>query len=160
MNGQMTHDTPPPLRKLIGRQEYCDIPQLNLFRIRAKVDSGAKTSALHAYNIASYVDAEGMRHISFNTHPENRRNKRGPRITLPVLDRRQVISSNGQGEERYLVLVDMVLGDQVIPTEITLTSRHKMSFPILVGRNTLMKGKFVIDVSKGYLLGDPVPADL
>ena len=139
---------------IIGRQELCALPQLGLSEVRTRIDSGAKTTALHAYNIEVleiYCDKTGL--IQFNTHPENRRRKDGPIITLPYNDFRRVVSSNGAREERYIVRLDIVLGTQTLNTEVTLTSRHKMSFPLLLGRNTLIEGGFIIDVSKGYLLG-------
>lgn len=140
-------------KTVIGRQEYCDLPDLGLTGIRVKIDSGAKTSALHAYNIQTSIGEGGVRFVSFNTHPENRRRKDTPRITLPVKGVRRVTSSNGECEERYLVETVIHMGGGKFMTEMTLTSRHKMSFPVLLGRNTLIKGRFIIDVSRGYLLG-------
>ena len=138
---------------IIGRQELCDLPQLGLYEIRARVDSGAKTTALHAYNI-EVIESDGKTGvIKFNTHPENRRRKDGPIITLPFIDHRRVISSNGIKEERYIVKLEVVIGGRLFNTHVTLTSRHKMTFPILLGRNTLIEGGFIIDVSKGYVLG-------
>jgi hypothetical protein len=140
-------------KTIIGRHELCDLPQLGLTEIRARIDSGAKTTALHAYNI-EVIETDGKTGlIKFNTHPENRRRKDGPIITVPFIDHRKVISSNGIKEERYIVRLDIVIGGQLINTDVTLTSRHKMTFPLLLGRNTLIQGKFLIDVSKGYLLG-------
>jgi hypothetical protein len=140
-------------KTVVGRQELCDLPQLGLTEIRARVDSGAKTTALHAYNI-EVMETDGKTGvIKFNTHPENRRRKDGPIITLPFVDHRTVVSSNGAREERYIVRLDVVIGGQLFNTDVTLTSRHKMTFPILLGRNTLIEAGFVIDVSKGYVLG-------
>jgi ribosomal protein S6--L-glutamate ligase len=141
-------------KTIIGRQEFCDIPEAGLYGIRARIDTGAKTTALHAYNIELSKDGEtGQEFITFNTHPENRRRKDGPIITLPIIDRRHVISSNGIKEERFIVRTTICLGNTCFETDMTLTSRHKMSFPILIGRNSLITGKFVVDVAKGYLLG-------
>ena len=144
---------PSPKDKiLIGRQEFCDLPQMGVERIRARIDTGAKTSALHAYNIEVIQGENGEDLIAFNTHPENRRRKDAPLAILPFFDRRKVISSNGIPEERFLVKLDIKIGDQMLTTDVTLTSRHKMSFPLLLGRNTLIQGGFVVDVSQGYRL--------
>ena len=140
-------------KTLIGRQEFCDIPEAGVYGVRARIDTGAKTTALHAYNIEVSKDDNGQEYITFNTHPENRRRKDGPLITLPIIDKRHVVSSNGQKEERYIVRTTLCLGDSCFETDMTLTSRHKMSFPILIGRNSLIRGKFVVDVAKGYILG-------
>lgn len=137
---------------IIGRQEYCDLPVLGLENVPARIDSGAKTSALHAYNIEVSKNEEGQEFITFNTHPENRRRKDAPLITLPIIDKRHITSSNGIREERYIVRMVISLGGRSLETDLTLTSRHKMSFPVLIGRNTLIKGGFLIDVSRGYIL--------
>ncbi len=137
---------------IIGRQEYCALPLLGLDNVPARIDSGAKTSALHAYNIEVSKDDDGQEHITFNTHPENRRRKDAPLITLPIVDKRHITSSNGIREERYIVRMMISLGGKTLETDFTLTSRHKMSFPVLIGRNTLIKGGFLIDVSRGYIL--------
>lgn len=140
-------------KTIIGRQEFCDLPELGMEHVRARVDSGAKTTALHAYNMEVTVDDFGQDWVTFNTHPENRRRKDAPKATLPIIDIIHVTSSNGVKEERYLVQTNICLGDKTFATQMTLTSRHKMSFPILIGRNTIIKGKFLIDVAKGYMLG-------
>ena len=121
--------------------------------VPARIDSGAKTSALHAYNIEVSQDKQGQEYITFNTHPENRRRKDAPLITLPIIDKRHITSSNGVREERYIVRMQISMGGKTFETDLTLTSRHKMSFPILIGRNSLIKGGFLIDVSRGYILG-------
>ena len=123
--------------------------------MRARIDTGAKTTALHAYNIVVETDDTGRDFITFNTHPENRRRKDSPRITLPLIDKRKIMSSNGVREERYIVKVDIKIGDVTLKTDMTLTSRHKMSFPLLVGRNTLTQAKYVVDVAKVFCLGKP-----
>jgi ribosomal protein S6--L-glutamate ligase len=138
---------------IIGRQEFCDLPALGMEHIRARIDSGAKTTALHAYNTEVTTDDDGQEWVTFNTHPENRRRKDAPKATLPIIDTIHVTSSNGVREERYLVETEICLGDKCFQTKMTLTSRHKMNFPILIGRNTLIKGKYLIDVAKGYMLG-------
>lgn len=123
--------------------------------MRARIDTGAKTTALHAYNIAVEADEAGREYVTFNTHPENRRRKDAPRITLPLIEKRKIMSSNGVREERFIVKVDIKIGGTVLNTEMTLTSRHKMSFPLLVGRNTLTQAKYVVDVAKVFCLGKP-----
>lgn len=133
---------------IIGRQELCGLPQLRLKKVRARIDSGARTTSLHAYNIEMIKGDNKQRLVKFNTHPENFRRKSGPSITLPIRDKRRIISSNGEHEDRYIVALEIKLGAQTILTEVSLTSRHKMSFPLLIGRNTIIEGNFLIDVSK------------
>jgi ribosomal protein S6--L-glutamate ligase len=141
---------------VIGRREVCSLPQLELKDVHARIDSGAKTTALHAYNIEVFVDENEQEFVRFYTCSKNKRLKNGVNITLPLMDKRRVISSNGKSETRYLVELDIQIGTHVIKTEVTLTSRHKMTFPLLLGRNTISQGRFLIDVSKRFCLGKPI----
>ncbi len=135
-------------KTIIGRQEFCDLPQLGLKKVRARIDSGARTTSLHAYNIEIIKGEHGEKLVKFNTHPENYRRKTGPSITIPLTDKRRIVSSNGESEDRYIVYLDIKMGTKRLRTQVTLSSRHKMSFPILIGRNTIIQGDFLIDVSK------------
>lgn len=144
-------------KTIIGRQELCDLPQLGLKKVRARIDSGARTTSLHAYNIEIIKGDHGEKLVKFNTHPENYRRKSGPSITIPLADRRRIVSSNGDSEDRYIVYLDIKLGSQLLRTQVTLSSRHKMSFPILIGRNTIIQGDFLIDVSKKNTLRKTSP---
>lgn len=139
-------------KTIIGRYELCDLPELAIVNMRSRIDTGAKTTALHAYNIITNKDDNGAETVTFNTHPENKRRKDAPSVTLPLIEKRRIVSSNGIKEERLIVKIKIKLGDKIIPTHVSLTSRHKMSFPLLIGRNTLQKGKYIVDVSKTLCL--------
>jgi ribosomal protein S6--L-glutamate ligase len=140
-------------KMIIGRYELCDLPELEIVGMRARIDTGAKTTALHAYNIETSVADDGQEQVTFNTHPDNKRHKKAPKITLPLIEKRKIISSNGIKEERLIVKIKIKMGEEIIATNVSLTSRHKMTFPLLIGRNTLQKGKFIVDVSLTRRLG-------
>ena len=137
---------------LIGWQEYCALPDLNLPAIRAMVDTGAKTSALHAYNIQSFK-TEGILFVQFDIHPLQKNSHFTRTCTAKVLEERLVTSSNGEREKRYVILTPVVIGNKKINVEVTLTCRHNMTFRMLLGRDAVKQFKAIVDSRKSYLLG-------
>jgi ribosomal protein S6--L-glutamate ligase len=137
---------------IIGWEEWCAMPGLGLPAVKAKIDTGAKTSALHAYDIETYIDFN-VPFVRFKVHPLQN-NKRLYKICeAPLLDKRIIISSNGEREIRPVILTALSFGPVTINAELTLTSRHKMNFRMLLGREALRKAKFNINPSKSFLLG-------
>lgn len=126
---------------IIGKSDYIDLPTLNIKNIKAKIDTGAKTSSLHAKNIESY---DG-KNVIFELY-ENK-------YTLPISRIVLVKSSNGISERRYAIKTKIIIFDRIEELEFTLTNREKMSFPVLLGRNFLKKG-FLVDVTKENLSFD------
>lgn len=135
----------------IGWQEYCALPELGLPMVKAKIDSGAKTSALHAIDIKTF-NQDGVKYVRFKVQPLQR-NKLALECVAPLVEKRYVISSNGEREKRYVILTTIVLGERSFEAELTLTSRHKMAFRMLLGREALRKGKVLVDPSKSFLMG-------
>lgn len=146
------------LKKIIGREEWCSLPDLALPAIKARVDSGAKTSSIHASNIQTY-NRQGQLWISFEVHPlqNNRRTK--IRCEKPVLDLRPVKSSSGVSESRYVISSSLQLGDDVWDIELTLANRDSMGYRMLLGREA-MTGRLIIDPSQRLCLGDLQPREL
>jgi ribosomal protein S6--L-glutamate ligase len=141
----------------IGWEEWCGLPALGLPAVLAKVDTGAKTSALHAFDIQIYV-LHHLNYVRFKINPLPRR-KEVVRVCEALLtDRRVVISSNGEREIRPVISTPLKFGDRTVLSEITLTSRHKMSFRMLLGREALRKGRLYVDPAKSCLLGRVVNA--
>lgn len=137
---------------MIGWEEWCAFPELNLPAIKAKVDTGAKTSALHAYDIEPFTE-DGVDYVRFKIHPLQG-NKQLERICVaPLIDRRGVISSNGRREKRYVIKTPLSFGITKIDAEITLTTRHNMRFRMLLGREAIRKARFTVDPSKSFVLG-------
>lgn len=139
-------------KAIIGWEEWCALPELGLPAIKAKIDTGAKTSALHAYDIKTFKQ-NGEKHVRFKIHPLQKDKKLERQCSAPLVAERVITSSNGEREKRYVIATPIVFGNMKIRAEITLTARHKMSFRMLLGREALRKAKFIVDSSKTYTRG-------
>lgn len=135
----------------LGWREWVGLPGLGIPRIKAKVDTGARTSALHAFEVAAFDD-RGKSHVRFKIHPMQRNDDLVVECVSEVIDRRVVRDSGGHIEERWVIETDVHIGDQVWPTEITLTARDDMMFRMLLGR-TAMKRRAIVDPACSYLQG-------
>ncbi|MEJ2602608.1 MAG: RimK/LysX family protein [Gammaproteobacteria bacterium] len=141
---------------LVGWREYLDLPDLGLRRIKAKVDTGARTSALHAIDIEHFEEA-GRERVRFLVHPQHRSDDLEVVCTADVVDRRGVRSSIGHRQHRVVIETTMVLSpDLVWPVELTLTSRSDMRFRMLIGR-TALRGHMLVDPGRSYLTGGRPP---
>ena len=129
-------------------------PDIGVEAIKAKVDTGARTSALHAHRLHLSKDESTVR---FEVHPLQRKKAPAIPVELPVAGFRRIRSSNGQQQRRPVVLLEVDAGDERWEIEVTLTSRDAMGFRLLLGRSAIA-GRFVVDVSKSYLLGRPESA--
>ncbi len=121
---------------LIGWQEWCALPTLHLPAIKAKIDTGAKTSALHASDIHAF-HRQGKLYVHFTVHPIQRALKYETRCTAKVIDERTIMNSGGHKELRYVIMTNVMMGQMTWPIEITLTNRDPMSFRMLLGRDAL-----------------------
>jgi len=139
------------IKPAIGWQEYCALPDLGLPVVKAKIDTGAKTSALHAFDIKTFTQ-DNEKFVRFKVQPLQRK-KLAIECVAPLVEKRYVISSNGEREKRYVIKTHIVLGARNFEAELTLTSRHKMAFRMLLGREALRKGKVVVDPTKSFLMG-------
>jgi ribosomal protein S6--L-glutamate ligase len=140
---------------LIGAREWCSLPELGIDLIRAKVDSGAKTTALHADNLEKFTK-NNENWVRFTLKPFKKL-KPDHIITCEakLQDKKKVIkSSNGNKEERYVIETPIILGNQTYPIEITLTNRNLMGFNMLLGREAMI-GRNIIDCEFRYILGKP-----
>jgi len=135
----------------IGWREWLSLPELGIPHLKAKVDTGARTSALHACYLEPFRE-RGVAMVRFGIHPLQRRTDIVIDCTAAVIDRREVTDSGGHREKRYVIATRAVLGDVAWPLELTLTNRDTMRFRMLLGR-TAMEGRFAVIPSASYLLG-------
>jgi len=136
---------------IIGKEEWCSLHNLNLPAIKARVDSGAKTSSLHAFNI--YVFEEhGIKYVTFDIHPIQDNRKIIQNCRAQVIDKRDVKSSSGEKEKRIVISTPITFGQETWEIEVTLTNRDAMGYRMLLGREAL-KEKILIDPNQSFLLG-------
>jgi hypothetical protein len=138
---------------IIGWREWATLPELGIDHIKAKIDTGAKTSAIHAYRVNKLL-VDGAPWAEFRLHPVQKRKHPEIRCRAPIVDERPVKSSSGHAEVRYVVSTLLKLGPVVRRVELTLTNRDEMGFRMLIGRQALKKF-FIVDSGLSYGLGDP-----
>ncbi|MEZ0577443.1 ATP-dependent zinc protease [Nocardioides sp. MH1] len=141
------------LTSVAGWREWVSLPELGVDWVKAKLDTGARTSSLHAFDIEE-LERDGARWVRFGIHPWQRSAADSVTAELPVHDVRHVRSSSGHVQERYVVLMAIRIGTRRIRTEVTLSRRDEMGFRLLVGREALRQG-FVVDPARSYLGGRP-----
>lgn len=136
---------------LVGWREWLALPELGIPGIKAKIDSGARTSAIHTFELDAYRD-KGAPKVRFAIHPLQRNTNIEIYCEADVVDRRLVRDSGGHQEKRFVIQTTFQLGGVFWDAEITLTNRDNMVFRMLLGR-TAMANHFVIDPAKSYLTG-------
>jgi hypothetical protein len=136
-------------RKIIGWREYVDLPDLGIDAIKVKVDSGARTSALHATKIRYLEKSDGQTWVSFVVTAELSP-RRSVRVRAPLVEQRMVRSSMGHSSLRPVIRTNVKLGREIWPVEITLVNRDPMGFRMLLGRQAV-KSNFLVHPAKSFI---------
>ena len=155
--------TSPPKRKadkavgraVIGWREWIQLPSLLELPIKAKIDTGARTSAIHAFNI-SRIEVDGVPWVQFGVHPVQRLRHPAIRCRAPLLDQRMITSSNGQKQLRYVIRTMAAIGNIRWSIELSLADRDQLGFRMLLGREALRR-RFVIDPAGSFRLSGRQP---
>jgi hypothetical protein len=134
---------------ILGWREWVGLPELGLNKIKAKIDTGARTSALHAFRLDTFKE-NGQLKISFSIHPKQRQTTYTKECMADVIDYRWISDSGGHREQRYVIQTTLVLGALSQAIELTLTNRDDMKFRLLLGR-TALSSSYLIDPEKSYL---------
>ena len=133
---------------IIGWREWVSLPDLGIDRIKAKIDTGARTSSLHAFDVTIFKK-NNQDYVQFSVHPKQRNNKITVKCESPILEYRKVKSSTGHTEKRPVIITNISLMDMTWPIEITLTNRSDMGFRMLLGRESFRK-KFLVDAGNSH----------
>lgn len=140
----------------VGWREWLHLPQLGILHIKAKIDTGARTSSLHAYEMEEFP-REGQTWLRFTVKPYQRNPLAIHAVEAKLLEYRQVRSSNGALTKRPVILTTVELQEQIWEIELTLVNRDQMGFRMLLGRQA-MRHRVLVDPAHSYLGGVPVEA--
>lgn len=143
--------TEPRNRPILGWREWVGLPDFDIPAIKCKVDTGARSSALHTFQIDPFT-RDGHEWVRFGIHPYQRDAETEVWHEAPVLDIRSVTDSGGHTGERYFIATRVQLGSILLPVELSLTSRDTMLFRMLLGREA-MRGRFLVDPQASFVAG-------
>jgi len=141
-------------RPVIGWREWVQLPDLGVFVVKAKVDTGAVTSSLHAFRLERF-EKDGLPYVRFEVHPRQRSKRPSIECEAEVVKDTAVRNPGGRTELRPVIASTLVIAGQPIEALINLTGRDEMGFRMLLGRRTL-RGRFVVDPGRSYLGPRPV----
>jgi hypothetical protein len=140
-----------PARDICGWREIVSLPELGVLHIRAKVDTGARTSSLHATDIELFErGGEEWARFKIDAVEDHHQIVEAPRVA-----HRMITSSNGESQERLIIKTELAMGTQIFRAEFSLADRSDMLFPMLIGR-TALRRRFLVDSAKSFLLPDPL----
>jgi hypothetical protein len=137
---------------VIGWREWVALPDFGVARMKCKIDTGARTSALHATAIRYFDGPDGARMVRFKVHPDQRRSRHTIEAEAPFVEKRLVKSSSGVAELRPVIRTHVELAGVCWPLEITLARRELMGFRMLLGRQAMTR-RFIVDPARSYLAG-------
>jgi len=150
--GSKVRQKPYP-KAVVGWREWAALPQLGIARIKVKIDTGARTSAVHAFNIRPFRK-DGNDWVRFDVHPLQRNDQVYRTCEAQAVDYRWVTNSGGGREKRFVIVTTLHLGADTWPIEVTLTDRDQMGFRMLLGR-TAMEQHLIVDPALSYCFSKP-----
>lgn len=134
---------------IVGWREVVTLPDLGLHDIKAKIDTGARTTALHASDIRE-IEHDGAPHVEFV--PDHGALEPARAVRAALVHEREIKNTSGTPERRYIILTRLVIEDREVPIELSLTDRAGMTFPIILGRSALCAVNAIVDPSSSWLL--------
>ncbi|HEX6300163.1 MAG TPA: RimK/LysX family protein [Acidimicrobiia bacterium] len=140
-------------RKTIGWREWVAMPDLGIVEVKAKVDTGADNSSLHAFDIERFSE-DGVEMVRFEIHPRQRKRKPSIDCVTPVVGERKVKNPGGRSELRPVIRTKLVLAGEELDALVNLTTRDEMTFRMLLGRRTV-RNRFLVDPGRSYIGGRP-----
>ena len=140
------------MKNLVGWREWVSLPEIGILAMQCKVDTGAKTSALHTFKVDAF-EREGQEWVRFSVHIDETDLCKVQVCEAKVQDKRSVTDSGGNVTERFFIETLLEIGESHYPIQVSLTDRDTMKFNMLLGRTALRKGRFIVDPSKSYLQG-------
>lgn len=138
-------------QNVLGWREWIGFPALGIPRVKAKVDTGARTSCLHAFLVETF-ERDGRPWVHFDMHPLQGDTDTVIRCESPLLEQRIIRDSGGHEEMRYVIETDVIIGENCERIEVTLTDRDNMKFRALLGRSAIC-GKYLVDCKRSYVQG-------
>lgn len=147
---QFLQPAPTPRGNVVGWREWLAFPDLGISRLKAKVDTGAKTSSLHAFDIEYFEQGDRLM-VRFKVHPRQRNTRRVVEANAPVLEHRNIRNSGGGVQNRPVIRTYVAMGNQRWPIELTLANRDVMGFRMLLGREAV-RHRFIVDPGGSYLM--------
>ncbi|HCS29253.1 MAG TPA: ATP-dependent zinc protease [Spongiibacteraceae bacterium] len=137
-------------KQAIGWREWVEFPDFELGKIKAKIDTGARSSSIHAFDIEPF-ERDGEQWVNFKVHPLQHSDDTVVSCSAKIKDYRSVTDSGGHKTMRYIIETSFKIGADTFPAEISLLNRSNMLFRMLVGR-TALKGRYLVDPSRSYCL--------
>lgn len=137
---------------VVGWREWLAMPELGITAIKAKVDTGARTSAIHAFSVEPF-EKDNELWVRFGLHPNQDDTELEKWCEAKVLDQRNVTDSGGHTEQRYVIGTNVTLGAKTWRIEVTLTNRDNMLFRMLLGRTAMSAGNIVVNPTLSFLAG-------